>query len=120
MFAFSAERLLEEPANHRADVLGASRAAWNRAKRELDFPRLDEQVLSARPAESSDYAVMELTEAAAVIPVDIGFSDVGSWSTLWEVAEKDEVATSRASTCTCRTLRTAMCAPKAAWSRCSA
>jgi len=89
MFAFSAGRLLEELGKHRADILAAARSAWEKAKRDLDFLRLDEQAFAACPAESIDYAVMEKTDAAAVIPVDIGWSDVGSWSTLWEVAEKD-------------------------------
>jgi mannose-1-phosphate guanylyltransferase/mannose-6-phosphate isomerase len=89
MFAFAAGRLLEEIGKHRADILAASRTAWEKAKRDLDFLRLDERAFAACPAESIDYAVMEKTDAAAVIPVDIGWSDVGSWSTLWEVGEKD-------------------------------
>ena len=89
MFAFSAGRLLEELGKHRADILTATRTAWEKAKRDLDFLRLDEPAFAACPAESIDYAVMEKTDAAAVIPVDIDWSDVGSWSTLWEVAEKD-------------------------------
>ena len=89
MFAFSAARLLEELGVHRPDILAASRTAWEKAKRDLDFLRLDEPAFAACPAESIDYAVMEKTSAAAVIPVDIGWSDVGSWSTLWQVAEKD-------------------------------
>jgi len=89
MFAFSAARLLEELGAHRPDILAASRSAWEKAKRDLDFLRLDEAAFAACPADSIDYAVMEKTAAAAVIPVDIGWSDVGSWSTLWQVAEKD-------------------------------
>jgi len=89
MFAFSAGRLLEELGKHRADILTAARAAWENSERDLDFLRLDEKAFAACPAESIDYAVMEKTDAAAVIPVDMGWSDVGSWSTLWEVAEKD-------------------------------
>jgi mannose-1-phosphate guanylyltransferase / mannose-6-phosphate isomerase len=89
MFAFTAGRLLEELEQYRPDILAASRDAWEKAKRDLDFLRLDEKAFGACPAESIDYAVMEKTDAAAVILVDIGWSDVGSWSTLWEVAEKD-------------------------------
>jgi len=89
MFAFSAAQLLKELGRHRPDVLASARVAWKEAKRDLDFLRLDERAFSACPADSIDYAVMEKTDAAAVIPVDIGWSDVGSWSTLWEVAERD-------------------------------
>ncbi|MCC6609986.1 MAG: mannose-1-phosphate guanylyltransferase/mannose-6-phosphate isomerase [Burkholderiales bacterium] len=89
MFAFSAPRLLEELGRHRPDVLASATGAWEKAKRDLDFLRLDETAFAACPADSIDYAVMEKTNAAVVIPVDIGWSDVGSWGTLWEVAEKD-------------------------------
>ncbi len=89
MFAFSAARLCEELGRHRPDVLSAVRVALQKATHDLDFLRLDEEAFAACPADSIDYAVMEKTDAAAVIPVDIGWSDVGSWSTLWEVAEKD-------------------------------
>jgi mannose-1-phosphate guanylyltransferase/mannose-6-phosphate isomerase len=89
MFAFSARRFLEELGRHRADIHTASRTAWEKAQRDLDFLRLDETAFAACPADSIDYAVMEQTAAAAVIPVDIGWSDVGSWSTLWQVGDKD-------------------------------
>ena len=89
MFAFSPARFLEELGKHRADILAGAQAAWREARRDLDFTRLDAKAFAACPAESVDYAVMEKTDSAAVIPVDIGWSDVGSWSTLWEVGEKD-------------------------------
>jgi mannose-1-phosphate guanylyltransferase/mannose-6-phosphate isomerase len=89
MFAFAARRFLEELGRHRPDIDAASRAAWERAQRDLDFLRLEEASFAACPADSIDYAVMERTDGAAVIPVDIGWSDVGSWSTLWEVGSKD-------------------------------
>jgi mannose-1-phosphate guanylyltransferase / mannose-6-phosphate isomerase len=89
MFTFGAARFLEELGKHRPDILAGARAASEQAKRDLDFLRLDGQAFAACPAESIDFAVMEKTDAAAVIPVDIGWSDVGSWSTLWEVGEKD-------------------------------
>src|SRR5262249_43449531 len=59
------------------------------AKRDLDFIRLDKDSFASAPANSIDYAVMEKTRAAAVVPVDMGWTDVGSWAALWEVAEKD-------------------------------
>jgi mannose-1-phosphate guanylyltransferase/mannose-6-phosphate isomerase len=89
MFAFTPARFLEELGRHRPDILAGARAAWQKAHRDLDFIRLDSEAFVACPAESVDYAVMEKTGAAAVIPAEIGWSDVGSWSTLWEVSAKD-------------------------------
>ena len=89
MFAFSSTRFLEELGKHRADILAGARAAWQQARHDLDFTRLDAKSFAVCPSESIDYAVMERTDSAAVIPVDIGWSDVGSWSTLWEVGAKD-------------------------------
>jgi mannose-1-phosphate guanylyltransferase/mannose-6-phosphate isomerase len=90
MFAFSAAKFLEELGRYRSDILQGAREAWEKSARDLDFIRLDAKAFEACPAESIDYAVMEKTERAAMIPVDIGWSDVGSWSTLWEVGQKDE------------------------------
>jgi mannose-1-phosphate guanylyltransferase/mannose-6-phosphate isomerase len=89
MFLFRASRYLEELARFRPDVLAATRTAFERARRDGDFIRLDTEAFAACPADSIDYAVMERTEAAAVLPVDIGWSDLGSWSALWEVATRD-------------------------------
>lgn len=89
MFVFTAARFLEELGRHRPDILQGARAAWEKSVRDLDFIRLDAQAFAACPADSVDYAVMEKTDRAAVIPVDIGWSDVGAWSTLWEVGQKD-------------------------------
>lgn len=87
MFVFKAARYLEELARLRPDILGAARAAWKNRKADLDFCRLDAGAFEACPAESIDYAVMEKTRDAAVIPADIGWSDVGSWSSLWQTAQ---------------------------------
>jgi mannose-1-phosphate guanylyltransferase/mannose-6-phosphate isomerase len=89
MFLFRASRYLEELERFRPDVLAATRVAWERAGRDGDFIRLDRDAFAACPADSIDYAVMERTDAAQVLPVDIGWSDLGSWSALWEVAERD-------------------------------
>ena len=89
MFVFSARRYLEELGRHAPAMLAACRAAWEKAATDLDFVRLDEAAFAACPADSIDYAVMEKTDSAAVVPVDIGWSDVGSWATLWEIGEKD-------------------------------
>src|SRR5690606_9131904 len=89
MFLFRASRYLEELARFRGDILDGTRAAFDAARRDGDFVRLDAEAFAATPAESIDYAVMERTDAAMVLPVDIGWSDVGSWSALWDVAERD-------------------------------
>ena len=89
MFLFRAGRYLEELARHRPDILAACRNAWAGAKRDTDFLRLERSAFEACPADSIDYAVMEKTDAARVLPVDIGWNDVGSWAALWQVAEHD-------------------------------
>ncbi|MDG6348198.1 mannose-1-phosphate guanylyltransferase/mannose-6-phosphate isomerase [Luteimonas sp. 8-5] len=89
MFLFRASRYLEELARFRSDILDGTRAAFGAARRDGDFVRLDAEAFAATPAESIDYAVMERTDAAMVLPVDIGWSDVGSWSALWDVARRD-------------------------------
>ncbi len=89
MFVFTAETLLEEMARHAPDVLTAVRRAVEAQHRDLDFIRLDPEAFAACPDISLDYAVAERTERAAVVPADLGWSDVGSWSALWELGEKD-------------------------------
>jgi mannose-1-phosphate guanylyltransferase/mannose-1-phosphate guanylyltransferase/mannose-6-phosphate isomerase len=86
MFVFKAARYLEELEKFRPDILAAAQAAWQARNSDLDFCRLDTGAFEACPSESIDYAVMEKTDAAAVIPVDIGWNDVGSWSSLWLTA----------------------------------
>ncbi|MDX2299480.1 MAG: mannose-1-phosphate guanylyltransferase/mannose-6-phosphate isomerase [Xanthomonadaceae bacterium] len=89
MFLLRASRVLEELAKFRPDILDACRAAVAGAARDADFVRLESAAFTACPAESIDYAVMEKTDAAAVLPIDVGWNDVGSWSALWAVAEQD-------------------------------
>ena len=90
MFLFRASRYLQELRKFRPDILAATEAAFAAAKRDGDFVRLDRAAFEACPADSIDYAVMERTDAARVLPVDIGWNDVGSWSALWDVAERDD------------------------------
>ena len=89
MFLFRASRFLEELGKHRPDILAAARAACAHLDPDGEFLRLDKAAFAASPSESIDYAVMEKTDAAMVLPVDIGWNDVGSWSALWEVSEQD-------------------------------
>lgn len=89
MFLFRADRYLQELEAHRPDILHACQAAMSSTQHDLDFIRVDEEAFKACPAESVDYAVMEHTDRAMVIPLDAGWSDVGSWSALWELADKD-------------------------------
>ncbi|MSQ64303.1 MAG: mannose-1-phosphate guanylyltransferase/mannose-6-phosphate isomerase [Betaproteobacteria bacterium] len=89
MFAFGARRVLEELGRFRPDILEAARAAVAAATDDLGFLRLGKEAFLACPAEAIDRAVMEHTAHAAVIPADFAWSDVGSWSALWDLAEKD-------------------------------
>ena len=89
IFLFGAARYLEELERFEPEILTACRKAVKHGRKDLDFFRLDHDALACAPALSIDYAVMEHTRAAAVVPVAMGWSDIGSWSALWEIAEKD-------------------------------
>ena len=89
MFMFHAERFLKELQEHAPAIAHAAEQAVSTGYRDLDFCRLEEKAFSDSPSDSIDYAVMEKTRDAAVVPADIGWNDVGSWSALWEVQPKD-------------------------------
>jgi mannose-1-phosphate guanylyltransferase/mannose-6-phosphate isomerase len=89
MFMFQASSYLEELQRLAPEMLVACRESLTKARIDLDFVRLDGDAFAACPADSIDYAVMEKTDLAAVLPLDAGWSDVGSWSALWEVSPKD-------------------------------
>ena len=89
MFAFKASVLLKELETHAPDILSSCRQALQLAQSDLDFIRVDHDSFSQCPEDSIDYAVMEKTDNAIVIPLDAEWSDVGSWSALWEISEKD-------------------------------
>ncbi|MEZ0121975.1 MAG: mannose-1-phosphate guanylyltransferase/mannose-6-phosphate isomerase [Candidatus Reddybacter sp.] len=89
MFAFKAGRYLEELERYQPEILNACRAAFDGASVDCDFTRLDKAAFAACPDDSIDYAVMEKTESAVVIPLDAGWSDIGSWSALWDISDKD-------------------------------
>lgn len=89
MFLFRASAYLAELERHQPAMLAACREALARARRDVDFVRLDQPAFAASPSDSIDYAVMEKTAHAAVLAIDVGWNDVGSWAALWQVAEQD-------------------------------
>lgn len=89
MFAFKAGCFLRELEKFNPQMLKVCREALQAAKTDLDFVRLDKTIFSSCPADSIDYAVMEKTDKAVVIPLDADWNDVGSWSALWDVTAKD-------------------------------
>jgi mannose-1-phosphate guanylyltransferase/mannose-6-phosphate isomerase len=90
MFVFKASRYLEELREFASDILEASTAAYRAAKADLDFVRIDRAAFDLCRSESIDYAVMEKTKDAVVLPLDAGWSDVGSWSSLFDALPSDE------------------------------
>jgi mannose-1-phosphate guanylyltransferase / mannose-6-phosphate isomerase len=90
IFMFPARLYLEELERLRPDMVAACRQAFAQAQRDVDFTRLDKKAFAACPADSIDYAVMEHTTKAAVVPVSMGWSDIGSWDALWEMGAKDD------------------------------
>ena len=89
MFVFTAETMLEELQLHAPEVLAAVRRAVEGATSDLDFIRLQPEAFSASPNISLDYAIAERTSRIAVVPAELGWSDVGSWNALWELGQKD-------------------------------
>jgi mannose-1-phosphate guanylyltransferase / mannose-6-phosphate isomerase len=90
MFVFKASRYLAELQNFAPDILEACTAAYKAAKADLDFVRIDKAEFIKCRSESIDYAVMEKTKDAIVLPLDVGWSDVGSWSSLFDALPADE------------------------------
>lgn len=89
MFLFKASRYLEELASHAPGMLQAVKAAHAAATTDLDFVRISSDAFAKVPEDSIDYAVMEKTQRAAVIPVACAWSDIGSWSALWLAGARD-------------------------------
>lgn len=89
MFMFKASCYLNELQRFAPEMMEACRESLSQAKIDADFIRLDAEAFESCPSDSIDYAVMEKTAAAAVIPLAAGWSDVGSWSALWEARPKD-------------------------------
>ena len=90
MFLFRASRYIDELGKHRPHILAACQKAMATTTDDRDFLRVDGDAFGACPSESIDYAVMENTDRAVVVPLDVGWDDVGAWSALWDTAQKDE------------------------------
>ncbi len=90
MFVFKASTYLEELKNNQAQMHSICQQAFAKSEHDLDFIRVDKILFEQSPEDSIDYAVMEKTANAAMVPLDAGWSDLGSWSSLWEVMEKDK------------------------------
>ncbi len=89
IFVLNAQTFLDEVARLEPKILSAARAALANASEDLGFLRLDRASFAESPNISVDYAIMEKTTAAAMLPIDVGWNDVGSWSSLWDIAPKD-------------------------------
>jgi mannose-1-phosphate guanylyltransferase / mannose-6-phosphate isomerase len=90
IFLFKVETYLQELAMHASAIPAACREALEKAVEDLDFLRLDGEAFESSPSDSIDYAVMEKTRRAALVPLDAGWNDVGAWSALWDVHERDD------------------------------
>jgi mannose-1-phosphate guanylyltransferase/mannose-6-phosphate isomerase len=89
MFLLGAAQFLEELKLHANAVYEATKATWESATKDLDFTRIEEELFTQAPSISLDYAVMEKTAHAAVVPVELGWSDVGAYDSLWQISPKD-------------------------------
>lgn len=90
IFVMRADRWLEEIGKYQADILAACRVSMEQGKSDADFLRADRDAFLESPSDSIDYAVMEKTDRAAVVPLETRWSDVGSWSSIWEISEQDD------------------------------
>jgi mannose-1-phosphate guanylyltransferase/mannose-6-phosphate isomerase len=90
IFVLNARTYLDEIERLHPGILQAARAALDGAQEDLGFLRLDKAAFASAPNISVDYAVMEKTAAAAMLPLDVGWNDVGSWASLWDIAPRDD------------------------------
>ncbi|ANU37685.1 mannose-1-phosphate guanylyltransferase/mannose-6-phosphate isomerase [Vibrio scophthalmi] len=90
IFLFKASRYLEELELYSPQILDVCRRAIAKTTQDMEFIRVDKTVFETCPDDSIDYAVMEKTTAAMVVPMDAGWSDVGSFAALWDVSVKDQ------------------------------
>ncbi len=89
IFLFTAGHYLEVLEKLRPEMVAACRRAVDAGRDDLDFFRPEAAAFAACPSDSIDYAVMEKTDRGAVVPIDVGWDDLGSWSALWQIADKD-------------------------------
>ena len=89
IFLFKASKYLEELKNFRPDIYEACKSSMANMQTDLDFLRVDKEKFESCPNQSADYAVMEKTRDAVVVLLDAGWCDIGSWSSLWEISDKD-------------------------------
>lgn len=89
IFVMRASSWLEEIERYRTDISAACKKAYSGGSTDIDFLRVDAEAFLSCPSDSIDYAVMEKTENAVVIPFDVGWSDIGAWSSLWDVSPHD-------------------------------
>jgi len=94
MFLFKASSYLEELEKHRPDIHSACMLAMQNATVDRDFLRVDKIAFEGCPSDSIDFAVMEKTKEAVVVPMDASWSDIGSWTSLWSASEKDSYGNS--------------------------
>lgn len=90
MFLFRASRYLEELEKFRPDIFDACKASTEGVELDLDFLRINKEKFVDCPSDSVDYAVLEKTADAVVVPMSAGWSDIGSWSSLWDISKKDK------------------------------
>ena len=90
MFVFKAGRFIEELQKFQPDIVKSCQKSLDNQQRDIDFIRLDKEAFKNCPSDSIDYAVMEKTDHAAMIPLDADWNDIGSWSALWDITDKDD------------------------------
>ncbi|MDX1456351.1 MAG: mannose-1-phosphate guanylyltransferase/mannose-6-phosphate isomerase [Marinobacter sp.] len=90
MFMFRADTYLKELKRHSRDIYDTAMLAARGVARDLAFSRIPAAIFEHCPEDSIDYAVMEKTERATLVPLDAGWSDVGAWSAIWDVSQKNE------------------------------
>lgn len=90
MFVFTAGSYLHQLQQHRPDIYSSVKLAWEGRATDLGFVRPDREIFSACPADSIDYAVMQVTDQAVVVPARFDWNDVGAWNSLWQISPKDE------------------------------
>jgi len=89
IFLFNSSQFLEELKSFRPDIYDACKKSIQTSKTEQGFVTIDEKYFLKCPSESVDYALLENTLNAAVVPVEVGWNDLGSWGSLWDLSEKD-------------------------------